>query len=98
MQKPAEERQPEVVGAQAPVEGVGGLRRITSYNVCYTKLLRVWELKLFGLLLVFRITSYNVCYTKLLRRVRLENARAKAMAQRPGTRRRDRFNARLPPA
>ena len=47
--------------------------RITSYNVCYTKLLR------FILLLVScgamaqsfmmnpRITSYNVCYTKLLR-------------------------------
>ena len=49
--------------------------RITSYNVCYTKLLRVTESEkkvagyktnniLFG---IDRITSYNVCYTKLLR-------------------------------
>ena len=44
--------------------------RITSYNVCYTKLLRLR----FPEVLVmspsaakFRITSYNVCYTKLLR-------------------------------
>ena len=52
--------------------------RITSYNVCYTKLLRLnpevllvapppvatlsYFKGMFG-----RITSYNVCYTKLLR-------------------------------
>ena len=56
--------------------------RITSYNVCYTKLLRFigfnhWN-SIFGYWCVifaafvvvavdFRITSYNVCYTKLLR-------------------------------
>ena len=58
------------------------LHRITSYNVCYTKLLR----KLLGGQLAEdvsrlgagngadhffperRITSYNVCYTKLLRK------------------------------
>ena len=42
--------------------------RITSYNVCYTKLLR--EFGDLGLDLdadPARITSYNVCYTKLLR-------------------------------
>ena len=55
--------------------------RITSYNVCYTKLLRFY---LFNLgrgdvarvdpahpdavaMHLDRITSYNVCYTKLLR-------------------------------
>ena len=51
--------------------------RITSYNVCYTKLLRQEfamsmskALKLEHLKLLrhqSRITSYNVCYTKLLR-------------------------------
>ena len=56
--------------------------RITSYNVCYTKLLRIYDISLqffkFGILFqinvnyvykssVTRITSYNVCYTKLLR-------------------------------
>ena len=55
--------------------------RITSYNVCYTKLLRIM-LKAEGggggrgiyevyseeeFESAFRITSYNVCYTKLLR-------------------------------
>ena len=61
----------------APVEDPIALGRITSYNVCYTKLLRKAELH-------YppeteqqagerenrdqaRITSYNVCYTKLLR-------------------------------
>ena len=40
--------------------------RITSYNVCYTKLLR--DCSTFHELVVkSRITSYNVCYTKLLR-------------------------------
>ena len=58
------------------------LDRITSYNVCYTKLLRIRHLKTKGNIekryigstdesLVnpneHRITSYNVCYTKLLR-------------------------------
>ena len=48
--------------------------RITSYNVCYTKLLRVGVETGLGNALdylnkgaSFRITSYNVCYTKLLR-------------------------------
>ena len=42
--------------------------RITSYNVCYTKLLRSRPLICLELyLLISRITSYNVCYTKLLR-------------------------------
>ena len=46
--------------------------RITSYNVCYTKLLRssgtpyTWA-NLVQVQLKNRITSYNVCYTKLLR-------------------------------
>ena len=53
------------------------LRRITSYNVCYTKLLRIPDRypTLFSvpgeqpatIVSGFRITSYNVCYTKLLR-------------------------------
>ena len=43
--------------------------RITSYNVCYTKLLRVMGRTTFFVLksAQHRITSYNVCYTKLLR-------------------------------
>ena len=53
--------------------------RLTSYNVCYTKLLRVHLAQLGHHvvqdldvaaeqdLLAHRITSYNVCYTKLLR-------------------------------
>ena len=46
--------------------------RITSYNVCYTKLLRAGALlQAAGGLQQdcwpHRITSYNVCYTKLLR-------------------------------
>ena len=53
---------------QEIVRFIGEQTRITSYNVCYTKLLR----KPKGLDLLFpqaknRITSYNVCYTKLLR-------------------------------
>ena len=58
------------------------LHRITSYNVCYTKLLRYQLLngcsvvtapyqvneKVVGVLgVIGHITSYNVCYTKLLR-------------------------------
>ena len=48
------------------------MTRITSYNVCYTKLLRysevldLYALK-YGIQISRRITSYNVCYTKLLR-------------------------------
>ena len=62
--------------------------RITSYNVCYTKLLRgqyLDQLKLiadhFGLPIITgstanaRITSYNVCYTKLLRKPRRNHSR-----------------------
>ena len=64
------------------IEIKSGLKdRITSYNVCYTKLLRLAssaerleEIKRlvgmagsFGVPMEFRITSYNVCYTKLLR-------------------------------
>ena len=44
--------------------------RITSYNVCYTKLLRciLWALRgSVSRRYTSRITSYNVCYTKLLR-------------------------------
>ena len=51
--------------------------RITSYNVCYTKLLRYLEKGKFDSTSLStsryvaisggRITSYNVCYTKLLR-------------------------------
>ena len=48
--------------------------RITSYNVCYTKLLRnsfctsgSQLIRLSLRPLSARITSYNVCYTKLLR-------------------------------
>ena len=57
--------------------------RITSYNVCYTKLLREYmlirtKMNFLGVFVIFvfillslfsinRITSYNVCYTKLLR-------------------------------
>ena len=50
--------------------------RITSYNVCYTKLLRgvlgdyalsLGKGYLIHGTLYHRITSYNVCYTKLLR-------------------------------
>ena len=43
--------------------------RITSYNVCYTKLLRsVLEINSGNYFSgKHRITSYNVCYTKLLR-------------------------------
>ena len=53
--------------------------RITSYNVCYTKLLRrcaypikvklATECKSLTHYTKGRITSYNVCYTKLLRRL-----------------------------
>ena len=52
------------------------LPRITSYNVCYTKLLRCvtvditithWVTLATLKWRYFRITSYNVCYTKLLR-------------------------------
>ena len=59
--------------------------RITSYNVCYTKLLRDFYNfpyafgQLFGMALYARfqqegprITSYNVCYTKLLRSLAVE--------------------------
>ena len=50
------------------------INRITSYNVCYTKLLRntqpidlvLSDVKMPGMSGI-RITSYNVCYTKLLR-------------------------------
>ena len=55
--------------------------RITSYNVCYTKLLRVRRFGLKGRYrssrrcLVSRITSYNVCYTKLLREALLTHRR-----------------------
>ena len=54
--------------------------RITSYNVCYTKLLRIPHTtyppshSFVDVLSTFdksRITSYNVCYTKLLRHVEL---------------------------
>ena len=62
-------------------EVVAEMRRITSYNVCYTKLLRngLFRHKDIQALRDFdeedpteteasnRITSYNVCYTKLLR-------------------------------
>ena len=44
--------------------------RITSYNVCYTKLLRnnlAFAAAQSSDKYSFRITSYNVCYTKLLR-------------------------------
>ena len=48
--------------------------RITSYNVCYTKLLRFninEKDTVVGIAASggtpYRITSYNVCYTKLLR-------------------------------
>ena len=54
--------------------------RITSYNVCYTKLLRVQirlylqnqccqihSIRINEVIGLTRITSYNVCYTKLLR-------------------------------
>ena len=51
--------------------------RITSYNVCYTKLLRIQSVAIVHENTNFgngvaeaeknRITSYNVCYTKLLR-------------------------------
>ena len=49
------------------------VNRITSYNVCYTKLLRVVVNFLSNAIRYTpeqdRITSYNVCYTKLLRRM-----------------------------
>ena len=60
--------------------------RITSYNVCYTKLLRDDKLSKLNIIQNFkkglleeigskqqiltRITSYNVCYTKLLRLIK----------------------------
>ena len=60
---------------------IEGDPRITSYNVCYTKLLRLLAHARFlretygddigivfaGPCVANRITSYNVCYTKLLR-------------------------------
>ena len=50
---------------------MGLTTRITSYNVCYTKLLRDFYTRILGMKLLRqhenRITSYNVCYTKLLR-------------------------------
>ena len=58
---------------------LGTTNRITSYNVCYTKLLRVvngvffgqrgpkWVFRVSITIRSTRITSYNVCYTKLLR-------------------------------
>ena len=46
--------------------GLPVLPRITSYNVCYTKLLRRPPRRF----RCSRITSYNVCYTKLLRTLR----------------------------
>ena len=49
------------------LEGEIGLLRITSYNVCYTKLLRWMYEESIRMPLIVRITSYNVCYTKLLR-------------------------------
>ena len=49
----------------------GRVDRITSYNVCYTKLLRTPRMQLSFAVYPCankpRITSYNVCYTKLLR-------------------------------
>ena len=73
----AQKRRPEALGARdekragaAKTDG-----RITSYNVCYTKLLRYRITQSTGNVLYHksiypdkaRITSYNVCYTKLLR-------------------------------
>ena len=46
-------------------------RRITSYNVCYTKLLRMHMQGQPRTMQQSRITSYNVCYTKLLRQRRI---------------------------
>ena len=47
---------------------IKGPDRITSYNVCYTKLLRDEDVLLSRAVTDnLRITSYNVCYTKLLR-------------------------------
>ena len=53
-------------------EARSAMARITSYNVCYTKLLRYHRTGLYPLASLpaipgIRITSYNVCYTKLLR-------------------------------
>ena len=62
---------------QVIIPVVQNVTRITSYNVCYTKLLRnlaIFSLSLLALIVMvllqsdwLRITSYNVCYTKLLR-------------------------------
>ena len=63
--------------------------RITSYNVCYTKLLRlnqgtdnIYKLqkRLEEVGFYRRITSYNVCYTKLLR---LNHLYENAVSQKP---------------
>ena len=53
--------------AGIPVTEVADHTRITSYNVCYTKLLRLGTAFAALLAGLARITSYNVCYTKLLR-------------------------------
>ena len=56
-----------IVGSAGFDTGIGRGFRITSYNVCYTKLLRVNFPGKDGSGYGARITSYNVCYTKLLR-------------------------------
>ena len=67
-----------IFGSISDFGDIGGFasNRITSYNVCYTKLLRfvISSVDLPQSFLVnpfrtrsVRITSYNVCYTKLLR-------------------------------
>ena len=50
-----------------PPELLTSMTRITSYNVCYTKLLRCSLAP--AMSTAARITSYNVCYTKLLREI-----------------------------
>ena len=54
------------------VQAILSHNRITSYNVCYTKLLRISVTIMIVVYILWviaynRITSYNVCYTKLLR-------------------------------